>query len=307
MLSNTLAASVGLIFLATAALKALDSAKFATQLRRYRLFPPAWSPVAAIAGAAIEAGLGAALVVALSPVAMPVAAVVLVALAALTWWATSTGRVEDCGCYGGLVLLTPAQSLALDAVYLALLAAAWITRSPSTPSLQTWQIALVLAAVAAAAVAAFASRRAPLVDLALLRAGRRWRGSWLRDERRDLTTGSHFVVFLSRECPYCKRWVPLLNVIEVAPELPSVIGVMSLRDEQLDGFLQEHLIRFPIAHMPQSRVSLLVDAYPTAALVENGAIVGKWVGEMPQESLDRARQFFEAVSAPRKPAAGFSG
>jgi hypothetical protein len=305
--SVALAALVGLVFLATGALKAIDSAKFVTQLLRYRLLPRSWVGPASLLAIALEAGLGAALLVNLSPLAIPVAAVVLVAFAALTWWAASSGRVEDCGCYGGLLLLTPAQSVALDALYLALLAAAWVTRSPATPALQAWQIAIVLAAVVLGAVAALSSLRAPIFDLALLRAGRRWRRSWLRDERRDLTTGSHFVVFLSRECPYCKRWVPLLNVIEVAPELPAVTGVMSLPAGELDAFLREHLIRFPIAHMPQSLVSLLTDAYPTAALIENGTIVSKWIGEMPQAYVDRAQQFFEAVSAPRKQAGGFSG
>ena len=54
-------------------------------------------------------------------------------LAALTAWGTSTGRVEDCGCYGGLVMLTPAQSLALDGVYVALLVSRVAALAPARP------------------------------------------------------------------------------------------------------------------------------------------------------------------------------
>ena len=123
-----------------------------------------------------------------------------------------------------------------------------------------------------------------------------------------MTHGSHFVVFLSRDCPYCKRWVPLLNVIEVQPDLPSVVAVMSLQGDELQGFLREHLIAFPVTHMPQSLVSLMVNAYPTAALLENGLIKEKWIGELPQSYMDRVRGFFEAITVPvKRPRGGFAG
>ena len=151
----------------------------------------------------------------------------------------------------------------------------------------------------AALAASMLSLRKPLVDLALLRVGRTWRRSWLQHYERDVTHGSHFVVFLSRECPYCKRWVPLLNVIEVQPDLPSVVAVMSLEGDELHGFLQEHLITFPVTHMPQSLVSLMVKAYPTAALIENGRVSQKWIGEMPKYYMDRIRGFFETITRSR--------
>ena len=50
--------------------------------------------------------------------------------------------------------------------------------------------------------------------------------------------------------------------------------------------------------MPQSLVSLMANAYPTAALVENGRVTEKWVGEMPQAYMDRVRGFFEAITVP---------
>lgn len=298
-------ALVGLVFLLSGALKALDSGAFLQQVRRYRLLPRRFERPASMLFIGLECGLGAALLAGW-PEALPVAALVLVFFAGLTAWGTSSGRVEDCGCYGGLVLLTPAQSIALDGLYVALLAVSWVT-APAISLPLEWRAAVVAAALAAGiAVAAWSAEKA-LVDLALLRAGRPWRRNWLKGYSRDLSRGAHFVVFLSRDCPYCKRWVPLLNVIEVRPELPSVVGVMSLQGDPLQAFLGEHMIRFPIAHMPQSLVSLMVTAYPTAALVEDGRIRKKWVGEMPQEYLEKVRQFFDAIAPPRKNASTFGG
>ncbi len=300
MLGHAASGLVGLVFLATGTLKAVDSARFFDQVRRYRLLPPATVLPSALLFIAVECALGTALLLGQSRWLLPAAALMLVAFAGLTAWATSTGRAEDCGCYGGLVRVTPAQSLALDGIYVALLGAAWyLVPRESATSVVGW---LVVAAVfAAALVASWRSLRAPLVDLGLLRVGRAWRRGWLKHYARDLTQGSHFVVFLSRDCPYCKRWVPLLNVIEVQPDLPSVVGIMSLGDEALKGFLAEHLIRFPVTVMPVSLASLMVNAYPTAALVENGRITGKWVGELPEPYLARVRHFIEAIEPAAAP------
>jgi hypothetical protein len=83
---------------------------------------------------------------------------------------------------------------------------------------------------------------------------------------------------------------------------------MSIQGEELQRFLAEHLIRFPVTHMPQSLVSLMANAYPTAALVRDGRVKEKWVGEMPKEYLDRVREFFESIApAPAQPTGGFAG
>jgi hypothetical protein len=168
-------------------------------------------------------------------------------------------------------------------------------------------LAIIAAVFLAATGAAVRSMEKPLANLALLRAGRSWRKNWLPQYDRDVTRGSHFVVFLSSECPHCKRWVPLLNVIEARAELPSVVGVMALPQDALDRFLGEHLVRFPIVLMRRSLMPLMVSAYPTAALVEGGRIRRVWHGEMPEEYLEQVRQFFAAVAPPKKSATIFGG
>jgi len=307
MVASAAAVLVGLVFLVTGALKALDAAQFLRQVRRFRLLPRAWERPAALFVIAAECALGVALVTQLSPWLYPLAAGVLVAFLGLTAWGVRNGRIDDCGCYGGLLMVTPAQSMALDALYLGLVALAWLG-APDVASIAAWKVAPVAVAALAAVAASIRSQQKPLADLALLRVGRTWRRRWLRHYERDVTRGSHFVVFLSRDCPYCKRWVPLLNVIEVQPELPSVVAVMSLEGKELRAFLDEHLITFPVTYMPQSLVSLMATAYPTAALIENGRVSQKWVGEMPKEYLDRIRQFFGAITGlSPEPRGGFAG
>jgi hypothetical protein len=307
-----LAATVGFVFLGAGAIKALDARRFARDIDEYRLLPRRRIRLAALALIALECALGAALVVRLADVLVPVAAAIVIVLFGLTLWALVTHRVEDCGCYGGLLRLSLGQSLLLDAGYLALLATAWVgtgaARSAGfTPRL--WKLLVVVAAGAAGVLTAQRSiQRGALIDFGLLKAGKRWNPRWLVGSPRRIEQGSHVVVFLSEDCPYCKQWVPLLNVIEVQADLPRVLGVLAGRSVDRDRFLTQHMIRFPVASIPRPLMGMMATAFPTAAIVENGVIRQTFVGQFPPDLHPRVRQFFDSIAISNAGAtAAFSG
>jgi hypothetical protein len=92
---------VGTIFLITGLIKAFSSKEFITQNYRYRLFPSPIVPYIAIAFIGLETALGVAQILYEFPQwIIPTSIVLLVALTILNYWSTSTGRTEDCGCYG---------------------------------------------------------------------------------------------------------------------------------------------------------------------------------------------------------------
>lgn len=291
---------VGLVFLATGVLKALDSLQFLHQVGEYNLAPDNRVRQAGMAFITLECSLGMGLLVRLSDLLIPAAIGVLLFLIAVTARGAWSGKVEDCGCYGGWLQLTARQSMLLDLCYIALLAVAWTMREaqpllPAAPAL--WK--LLLTAISGAAgwmLASHALRHGALAKFTLLKTGKRWKPSWLRSSPRPLDKGQHFIVFLSRDCPYCKKWVPLLNVLEVQPDLPNVLGLLSGTETDHQEFLAQHMIRFPLAHMPKRLMKLLVDGYPTAALVEDGIIRETWFGELPKAYMERIRQFFDSLT-----------
>jgi Glutamine cyclotransferase len=76
-------------------------------------------PCASIAFIALECSLGDALILRLFPKWLfPTMLVLLIALSGLTYWSTATGRIEDCGCYSGLLQIKPQHSLLLNGVYI---------------------------------------------------------------------------------------------------------------------------------------------------------------------------------------------
>lgn len=306
-MSRIFATLIGVVLLGSGLLKSIDSRTFSRQLAKYRLVPPRLHLAAVTLIIAFECALGAALIVSFAPgIVLPLAALVLVALAALTFWAARQERIEDCGCYGGVVVLTPMQSVLVDGIYLVITIAAWMLPSPAIGN----QMARGLGVLAIALIAGWLttqSREKPLIDLTRLQRGRRFSKNWITNSEDDLQTGSHFVVFLSKDCSWCKRWVPLLNILGTQPDLPKVTGVMSLDDDDVADFRAAHLVRFPIARMERKLSSAMLHAYPTAALVEDGVIVDKWEGRMPEEYLQRLQRFFDGIAPAETKQRRFAG
>lgn len=291
---------VGAVFLITGMVKALSSRQFIWHVFRYGLLPPRIVPLMAISFIGLECALGVALILHEFPQwLVPGSIVLLLGLSALTLWSTSSGRTSDCGCYQGLLAITPKQSLLLNVGYILLLGIAWLYPVADHHT-KTWQWVLTSVVLVSVSLLSWQSRYQPLVDFNHLTPGRQWKPSWLKNSSFDLQQGSHFVVFLSKGCPTCKRWIPFLNVMNTQKDFPQVIGIMDLTNEELEVFRDELEVYFPLVVMDKPLFNSMVDAFPTAVLIEDGFISSKWIGEIPEEFLDRIVQLYEKAASPHQ-------
>ncbi len=299
----------GLAFLTAGFMKALDTRAFHRHIADYGIVPGRMLWQTAIALVALECLLGGSLLLGVSSLAAPAAISVLCCFIGVTIWSAAVGRAEDCGCYGELFLLTPRQSVLLNALYIALLGMSCWLGAPVSEYGRPWRIAAVILFSAGTAATSFYSlRHGALIDFGYLKEGRNWKAEWSPSPAPDLTSGSWFAVFLSKDCPHCKAWIPFLNIIHVQPQSPGVIGFMAMTGEEREVFLGQHVIRFPIHTMPRRLLSHFAEAYPTAALLENGVVHSKWVGELPPELARQCRQFYESITVNSSAAARvFSG
>ena len=308
---------VGAVFLLAAAAKAADPKGFARQLKKYGLFARPLLVPLALGFTALQSGLGTALLLRAEwRWLVPASALSLLLLAALTLWGIATKRIEDCGCYNGLLPISPGQSLILDGAYLGLLALAW-PGGEASGAPAPWKLYAVLAATAGAGLAAFASlsysgrHHRPPFDLSPLRVGRRWSPLWLGSGK-DLPIGPGrtIVVFLSTECPQCHRWVQLLNLAHRLAELPAVVGVVEHRPGGDPP--KSKAPGFPTVQVePRVMTRLLRGATPTALVLEDGIVRDKWVGAMPRAFTDLVqsamlRSFSRQPGGEAQPASGVS-
>lgn len=287
---------VGLVFATVGLLKAATPSSFLNHVAKLRLAPPRLLRFVVPVFIVGEVALGAALVVGLAPAVLwPATLTLLLALAGLTIWSTSTGRVEDCGCYHGLLEVTPRQSVALDLLYAALVGAAWATlpEGAAGGGAVRWGV-VAGATVGGAILLAVAIRRLfttgeALLDLGPLREGRRWKRSWLPAAPAELVEGERLVVFLSTTCPHCKRWVKLLNLIHRRPDLPPVQGALVAPLADLATFALGEGVRFPLVASRRNLVWHTLPGVPTAVQLVDGEIRGRWTGGLDPAFLDRIR------------------
>src|SRR5688572_6953582 len=175
---------VGAVFLWGGAIKAIAPHVFSAHLTRLGWIPRRLVQHAVVATAAFEGALGIALILRVAPVVvLPATAVLLVALTAVSWWGVRSGKTTDCGCYGGYVVPSMAQSIALNSALAALALSAWIFL-PRPLDTSPWQV--VAAGAVAVVFGAFAAasqqiRRKDgrfMLDMSPLKVGRRWHSRW---------------------------------------------------------------------------------------------------------------------------------
>jgi hypothetical protein len=287
---------VGATFLWAGIIKAVEPHVFQRHLVKLGAIKPRFTGAALITVAGLEAGWGTALNLGLAPgFVLPLTAALLVALTAVSWWGVRSGRTTDCGCYGGYVVPSLAQSLLLNGAFAGLTLAAWLAREPADPAPLWKSIAAagagaLVAGFAAASLSFFRKHERFLVDLNPLKVGRRWRSRW--GARIPADDGEHLVSYLGPDCPHCKRWVRVLNAVDQSKELPSVVGIVGTSNEAMQKFVENSGIRFPMRVIPQTLMTRLAWGVPTTVLVSGGRIQNRWSGQMPAEFFERFRDAF---------------
>jgi hypothetical protein len=291
---------VGTIFAIAGIAKAISSERFILHGYRQRLLPVRAVPLTAVIFIGLESGLGIALILHAFPqwvVSCSIA--LLLSLSLLTFWSTSSGRTDECGCYGGILLVSPKQSLAINLGCILLLTIAWLYPAANHRT-ETWQWGLAALTALISSICAHKSQRIPLIDLSRLKIGNRWQYRWLKNSPYDLQKGSYIIAFLNRNCFYCKTWLHLLNILNEQKDLPQILGIMSIADEEVEAFKDERMIRFPIVSMDKLLFNYMTEVFPTAVLLEDGVIKNKWIGEIPEEFLDRIKHFYEKTLASKQ-------
>jgi uncharacterized membrane protein YphA (DoxX/SURF4 family) len=293
---------VGLTFIWAGVIKALEPHIFSRHVAALGWIPGNLLSKAVSAAAALETGLGLALLLGTAPqLVLPLALMVLVGLSAVSWWGVRSGRTNDCGCYGGYIQPSIGQSMMLNGLYALLIAGGWWAAGSSVQS-SSWQLVLPVTVVLAVAVYTeiaqlHASRTGqPLIDLNPLKAGRKWKHSWAGGITSGID-GEILVAFLGPDCPYCGQFVKIGNAMVQSPKLPRVVGVVGTSKDRLQSFIDEKGIRFPMANVAQSVTARLVSAVPTAVLIEAGEIKRIWIGNMPPDFVDRFKNAFFPAAA----------
>ncbi len=276
--------------------KAADIAFSGAQIERFGILSDVQSQWAAGGLAIVETGLGAALLAGYCSTAAGWLGLVLLAGLPLAALRLGAGKgIKDCGCYGKLLLLTPLQSVCLNALVSGLLLA-WLLHEPgAASSAGTVQLLVVLAIMLAAGVLArHTAFNGGLLLFSAFRPGRRWPAdvvakAGLIIPPLDPNHEDAIVVFATQTCGQCQAWLRVLDRLAKIPgELP-VLGVIAAGEIPLEDFRRSLQLTIPLVAIAPSSLLDLWSRLPAAVLVRDGRVAACWRTRLPPDLVERVR------------------
>jgi len=257
--------ALGILFIVSAALKALDIYAFAVQVSAYNVVRDRMLvQVIAYAMIALEAALGAALLGGYRFKGLTHAATgaLLVVFSGLIAYAWIFHGLADCGCFGAYIKMGPASSIAKNVVLLVVLAAAWWGTSrnalhtaptegeaaelPAAKSASGHIMAAIGLAVVGGAYALSDAQQTrnvtPPTTSTTESQQEAVQGRFanyvpeLDGNQFPLATGEHLVAMLSASCEHCMEAVAVLNELVDFPDVPPVSALVMGNEEEINVF-----------------------------------------------------------------------
>ena len=295
LLSLLSASLVGVVLLTSGVLKALSPSTFYLHMHRLKLMPYGWLRFVIGGSAVVQCVLGVSLILRLYPVwVLPATAALLLVLALFTLWALVARGAEDCGCYGGLLKMSPQKSIVLDVLYLGLIAVAWLVPAgfnwtPATESALFIEPALVFASIIFMSSWVYRRWGQDMVVLSPIKVNKRWDPTWLKGfDQLDLDR-EQLIVFMSPTCSACKEWTKPLNKIHRRDDMPQVIAGMAGDQGVRDRYATEHGIDFPLLEVDEATLDRLVRAFPTVVQIQDGVIATRGEASLPAHLVNKLR------------------
>ncbi|NUM55614.1 MAG: hypothetical protein HUU46_18365 [Candidatus Hydrogenedentes bacterium] len=320
--------AVGVLFIVSAASKALDVYSFAVQVRAYGIVRDQ-SAVLTIAYCmvALETALGAALLggFRFGGRTLVFTSGLLVGFTALIAYAWAFKGLADCGCFGEYIKMGPGTSIAKNVVLLGMTGMAWFgfrnrpvaaQAEEGDPAVekprksnQTAAVGLALAGILIVAGALAMGEPAPAptsaantpVNTAIAEAKPfaefvpRLGGAPV-----PLAQGEYLVAMLSASCEHCQAVARTLNELMQAPGAPMVVAIMMGTDGEMNDFMSLTDPQFPIQTIEVLTFMNLLhedaSAPPCFYVIRDGAIVRHLVAEEP--SHDQLLEFATKAGVP---------
>ena len=271
--------AIGLVFIASGFLKALDPEGFTATVVGYGILPAAAAPLAARALLPLEAALGAALLVDYRRRwGVSVAVILLAGFVGLLGytWATG-GDVASCGCFGRFADRTPLETLGEDIGFMAIALLGLLAPARAAAGGKA-RGALTAGTAVAALLLALAAPSLPLDDLVTkLKPGATVEDLHLTLPDTAISDGRHLVALLSlAQEDVSGPAVEALNQLSASPGAPAVAVLYPDKEEVKDAFFWSWAPAFPMYRVGADEMRALYRRLPRYFLVENGVVKRVW-------------------------------
>ncbi len=289
---------LGVVFVSSAALKSLDVTSFAIQVSYYGIVrEPSVVLCVAYLAIGVEAVLGALLVSGnrLRGLTWGTALALLTGFTGLILYAWIFRDLEDCGCFGKFLKMTPGVSIVKNVILGGSLALPWwvyrhevgVQIRNDAPRrrrhLRRVVGALSIAYVVCVGAYGSFSREVPassgVTGARPVDKERPFAQFRAEDESQvhDLGEGEYLVAMLNTDCEHCQAAVDVLNDLALVPEFPTMVALMLGDEETLEAFREETNPEFPTVLIePLTFFQFIGDAPPRLIHVRDGKQMRFW-------------------------------
>lgn len=294
----------GIVFIVSSFLKILDFQSFAFQVSSYGVIRQVdivrWTALG-IVGLEMALGVSLFLQLGLKRVILPLTMLLLLVFTGLIAYGWKYQGLQDCGCFGTYIKMSPLASIYKNLFLLIILGYSYhkLLKTPNTDeksliplSLPFKIILVILFTFAGLSYIGFSQphtfsiqtdkKDRPFAEFQVIDQGRPM----------DLGTGIYFVAMLSTTCPHCAKSVADLNELAKMEDFPKVIGLCMGDETTLMDFRNKTHPLFPTALIDKLKFMQFINKKPPRfMLVQDGKYYQYWDNEVPP-----VMQILEAMS-----------
>ena len=300
-----------IMFLLSAFAKCVDIRSFAVLISYFGIIrEPIIVLSLAVLIVTMELTLGLTMIVsrALRPLCLRATLGVLAGFSSILVYGWLFKNLQDCGCFGSFVKMSPLVSLLKNAVLMGIAGAGLYGYSKNSVAmhpiftyrgkqqLKAFVFAGSLFLFVGGLVYSFSKESVQAGDAGVKeKAGvaqtsdRKFATFQIQDQGKtvDLGQGTYLVAFLSDSCEHCQEIVSQLNALpQTSPDLPPVVALVLGEADTLKQFRQQFKPNFPLAILqPLLFLDFIDDAPPRFYLVQNGKSIAYWDKELPGKEV----------------------
>jgi hypothetical protein len=297
-----------IMFLLSAFAKCVDIRSFAVLISYFGIIrEPVIVLSLAVLIVTMELVLGLTMIVsrALRPLCLKATLVVLTGFSGILVYGWLFKNLQDCGCFGSFVKMSPLVSLLKNAVLMGIAGAGLYGYSKDAAAMHHALFNYrgkqqLKAVVFAASLFLFVGGLAYSFSKETVQAGeagvkekadvvqtsdRKFASFQIQDTTKtvDLGQGTYLVAFLSDSCEHCQAIVSQLNALpQTNPDFPPVVALVLGEADTLKQFRQQFKPNFPLGLLePLKFFDFIGDAPPSFYIIRDGKEVKHWDKELP--------------------------
>jgi uncharacterized membrane protein YphA (DoxX/SURF4 family) len=276
-LGFSLRAILGIVFLSSGIIKAVDYMTFAISLSSYGL--PQGLALVGFLMPILEVGVGLSFFLNLNIRKVCLfALVMLIAFTGLIFYGVFFGELDSCGCFGALFKADPTEAVIRNLILLCICFFLWQS-SPVAPFY--WppkRTMLLVFTLVVVGILTGVSVTLPISDQSQSKVGEKFVLDTFPDNvKSELGVGEKFIFAFSPDCPRCWGVIHNIKSLEGYKNYDVIwVTYGEAEQQKLNTLVDAYSIENTIYRIPYSSFSKIVGTYPKLFFLKDGVIVKKY-------------------------------